>query len=107
MPYGINDKAPAGMLAPVAGGFFTPSDPQSGMTNSLPGFTGIPRIPGESLEQYRARLQQAQLPYQQALGEKQQIDKLAGTEEAKSRAILGEQGDLQKTRYRDAAGHSP
>ena len=84
-------------------GFFTPTDPNSGTTPFLPGFQGIPRIPGESEQQYQARLQQAQLPYQQANAERKQIEGLAGTEEAKSRAILDEQGQLQKTRLNDLA----
>ena len=79
-------------------GFFDPYDPNSGQNSFLPGFAGIPRIPGESDAAYQARLQAAQQPYQQANLERGQIDKLAGTQEAKSRAILSEQEAIQKQR---------
>lgn len=84
-------------------GFFDPKDPQSGTNANLPGFVGIPRIPGESLEQYQARLMKAQLPYQQANAERKQIEDLANTEETKSRKILDEQTSIQKQRLNDLA----
>lgn len=83
--------------------FFDPYSPNSGTNSNLPGFVGIPRIPGESLEQYRARLMKAQQPYQQANVERKLVDQLSASQEAKSRAILGEQSGLQKTRLQELA----
>jgi hypothetical protein len=83
-------------------GFFDPSG-GTGTNQFLPGFRGLPRIPGESDAAYQARLAKAQAAYQQANVERKQITDLAGTEEANSRKILGEQGDLQKQRLNDLA----
>ncbi len=77
--------------------------PNQPAPNFLPGFAGLPRKWGESDADYQARLQEAQRPYQQANIEKNQINDLAGTEEAKSRGILSEQDTLQKQRLNDLA----
>lgn len=83
--------------------FFDPYQNNLGVNPNLPGFPGLPRKPGESDKDYQLRLMEAQRPYQQANIERQQIEKLAGTEEAKSRAILGEQTKLQEQRLSDLA----
>ena len=95
----LQDKAPKGMRATTAPvSFFDPEQYGSGTNPNLPGFAGIPRIPGESQQAYQRRLMEAQAPYQQANLERQQIEKLAGTQEAQSRKTLAEQEGIQRTR---------
>ncbi len=84
-------------------GFFDPTGYNGGQTSNLPGFAGLPRIPGETDAQYQARLQIAQQPYQQANAENKQVQALAGTEAQTSRSALDEQTALQKTRLNDLA----
>jgi len=83
--------------------FFDPEEPRTGMTDALPGFIGLPRKPGESLADYQLRLQEAQLPYQQAKAERKQIDQLAKDQETGSRNILNEQKTIQQQRLSDLA----
>ncbi len=87
----------------MASDFFQPTDPTSGQTSFLPGFSGLPRIPGETDAAYQTRLQQAQFAYQQANAENGQIKDLAGTESAASQKTLDAQSALQKTRLSDLA----
>ncbi len=93
-------------LAANTNDFFAPyySGPQAGPANpNLPGFSGIPRIPGESDAAYQARLTIAQQPYQQAAAENKQIQDLAGTEAENSQKTLDTQTAMQKSRLNDLA----
>lgn len=87
----------------MATGFFTPTDPLSGTNPNLSGFSGIPRIPGESNAQYQARLMAAQQPYQEARLDRNLISKLGDDEALRSRTTLTEQDALRKTRLNDLA----
>lgn len=84
-------------------GFFAPTDPYSGRSTAIPGFSGIPRIPGESDAQYQRRLMEAQAPYQEANLQRKQITDLGAEEAAASRTSLTEQDALRKSRLNDLA----
>ena len=82
--------------APVS--FFDPYQTNPSANPNLPGFQGIPRIPGESEKAYQSRLAQAMAPYQQAKIDRDMIEKLAKTQEGQARTTLNEQKGIQKTR---------
>ncbi len=83
--------------------FFSPTDPYSGSGPNLPGFAGIPRIPGESDAQYQRRLMEAQQPYQQAKIDRDLIGKLGEQEAGVSQTALDKQDQLRKTRLTELA----